>query len=256
MDNIRYFVKDKLQCFVYENRAQMGQAAARDIIATIHMMLSQKETINMMFGAAPSQNEVLAGLVACDDIDWSRVNAFHMDEYIGLSSDAPQGFGNFLYEHIFRHKSFRSVHYIDLKAKDPEAEAKRYEALLKEYPIDICLMGVGENGHLAFNDPPVAEFNDSCLVKTVKLDMVCRQQQVNDGCFSTLEKVPEYALTVTIPGLMRAPALFCVVPASTKARAIYNLINGEIAETCPSSILRIQKSVRLYLDTDSAALLV
>lgn len=255
MNTIRYFVKDQLQCFIYESRAQMGQTAARDIIASMHTMLAQKETINVMFAAAPSQNEVLAALAACDEIDWSRVNAFHMDEYIGLSSEAPQGFGNFLREHMFRHKPFRSVNYISPEATDPEAEAARYEALLKENPIDICLMGVGENGHLAFNDPPVANFQDPRLVKPVKLDLVCRQQQVNDGCFASLDEVPEYALTVTVPGLMKAPALFCVVPASTKAQAIHTLIHGEIAESCPSSILRTQCSARLYLDPDSASLL-
>ena len=255
MDTIQYFVKDKLQCFIYEDREKMGQCAARDIIAAMHVMLSQKETINMMFGAAPSQNEVLAALAADTTIDWTRVNAFHMDEYIGLSASAPQGFGNFLREHLFSHQPFRSVNYISPEASDPEAEAIRYENLLKEHPIDICLMGVGENGHVAFNDPPVADFHDTRMVKPVKLDLVCRQQQVNDGCFASLDEVPEYALTVTVPGLMDAPALFCVVPAPTKAAAISKLIHGEISESCPSSILRTQDSARLYLDPDSSSLL-
>ena len=123
---------------------------------------------------------------------------------------------------------------------------------LKEHPIDICVLGVGENGHVAFNDPPVADFNDTRLVKPVKLDPVCRQQQVNDGCFASMEQVPEYAMTVTVPGLMAARALFCVVPAPTKAQAIARLINGQISESCPASILRLQKSARLYLDPDSA----
>lgn len=255
MENVKYFTKDYLQCSVYENREKMGQAAARDILAAIHVLLSEKETINVMFAAAPSQNEVLAALAASDDVDWSRINAFHMDEYIGLSPEAPQGFGNFLREHMFRHKPFRSVSYIAADADDPEAEAARYEAVLKEHPIDICLMGVGENGHLAFNDPPVADFKDARLVKPVKLDLICRQQQVNDGCFASLDEVPEYALTVTIPGLMKAPALFCIVPAAAKARAIAGLINGEISESCPASILRKQKAARLYLEPDSASLL-
>ena len=255
MDTVRYFTKDRLQCFIYENREKMGQAAARDIISAMQVMLSQKESINVMFAAAPSQNDVLAALVADDTIDWSRVNAFHMDEYIGLAADAPQGFGNFLREHIFSHKPFCSVNYICPEAEDPEAEARRYEALLQKHPIDLCMMGVGENGHVAFNDPPVADFKDKRLVKPVKLDLVCRQQQVHDGCFQSLEQVPEYAMTVTVPGLMKAPALFCIVPASTKAAAIARLIGGEISESCPSSILRLQNSARLYLDPDSASLL-
>ena len=117
---------------------------------------------------------------------------------------------------------------------------------------DICVLGVGENGHVAFNDPPVADFKDTRLVKPVKLDPVCRQQQVNDGCFASMDQVPEYAMTVTVPGLMAARALFCVVPAPTKAQAIARLINGQISESCPASILRLQKSARLYLDPDSA----
>lgn len=255
MDNIQYFTKDSLQCFIYEDRGKMGQAAARDIIAMIHVMLSQKPVINMMFGAAPSQNEVLAGLLEAQDVDWTRINCFHMDEYIGLSSDAPQGFGNFLREHLFGHKPFRQVNYISPEAKDTEEEAARYEALLREHPIDICVLGVGENGHVAFNDPPVADFNDPRLVKPVKLDSVCRQQQVNDGCFESVDQVPEYAMTVTVPGLMAAKALFCVVPAPAKAQAIARLINGGINESCPASILRLQKSARLYLDPDSGRLL-
>lgn len=253
MDNIKYFVKDKLQCFVYENRQKMGEASARDIIATMHLMLTQKGTINVMFAAAPSQNDVLAALVADKTLDWSRIHAFHMDEYIGLSPNAPQGFGNFLRQHIFDRKPFASVNCIAADASDPEAEANRYEAILKEHPIDICLMGVGENGHIAFNDPPVADFNDPRMVKPVKLDLVCRQQQVNDGCFASLDEVPEYALTVTVSGLVKAPAVFCIVPAPTKANAVAKLIHGEIAESCPSSILRTHNCARLYLDPDAAS---
>ncbi|MGN0373704.1 MAG: glucosamine-6-phosphate deaminase [Enterocloster sp.] len=255
MDTIKYFVKDQLQCFIYEDRQKMGSAAARDILAAMHILLSQKETINVMFAAAPSQNEILAGLAADTSLDWSRINAFHMDEYIGLRPDAPQGFGNFLREHIFRHKPFRSVSYISPEAADPDAEAKRYEQLLLEHPIDLCMMGVGENGHLAFNDPAVADFHDTRIVKPVKLDLTCRQQQVNDGCFQSLDQVPEYAITVTIPGLMRAPALFCIVPAQTKAKAIASLINGPVSESCPSSILRTRPTARLYMDPDSSSLL-
>lgn len=253
MDTIRYFVKDKLQCFIYSDRTKMGQAAARDIIAAMHLLLAKKDSINVMFAAAPSQNDVLEALASDTTLDWSRIHAFHMDEYVGLPADAPQGFGNFLKDHIFGRKNFASVHYIQAETSNPEAEAKRYENILKEHPIDICLMGVGENGHIAFNDPPVADFHDPHLVKPVKLDHICRQQQVNDGCFDSLDKVPEYALTVTVPGLLKASALFCIVPASTKANAVEKLIHGEITEKCPSSILRTHSCARLYLDPDAAA---
>lgn len=178
-----------------------------------------------------------------------------MDEYIGLSADAPQGFGNFLKDHIFGRAPFRSVHYIDCTAADPEKEAARYETLLRENPPDIVVMGIGENGHIAFNDPPVADFKDTHGAKVVKLDEVCRNQQVHDGCFARLEEVPKYAITLTVPTLVSAPWLFCIVPAKTKANAVKECLTGEIGEHCPASILRLQEHAVLYLDKDSASLL-
>ena len=153
--------KDKLQVEIYENRTLMGEAAARDIKAKITELLSQKSEINMIFAAAPSQNDVLKSLVEDKGIEWNRVNAYHMDEYIGLDKDAPQGFGNFLKEHIFGLVPFKSVNYIDITATNPEKEAERYGKLLDENPTDIVIMGIGENGHIAFNDPPVADFKDT-----------------------------------------------------------------------------------------------
>ncbi len=246
---------DKLQVEIYENRTLMGQASARDIKAKIIELLSKKQEINMIFAAAPSQNDVLKALVEDKEIEWNRVNAYHMDEYIGLSKDAPQGFGNFLREHIFGLVDFKSVNYIDCTATDPEKEAQRYGKLLDENPTDIVVMGIGENGHIAFNDPPVADFNDNKTVKSVELDQVCRQQQVNDGCFSSIDKVPTHALTLTVPTLVRAPYLFCIVPAKTKANAVYETLNGSIDEHCPASILRKQENAKLYLDNESSKLL-
>ena len=167
----------------------------------------------MIFAAAPSQNDVLLALTEDKSIDWTRVNAFHMDEYVGLPKDAPQGFGNFLSAHIFSLAPFKSVNYIDCTAENPEAECERYAELLKNNPTDIVVMGIGENGHIAFNDPWVADFNDEKWVKVVPLDEVCRNQQVNDGCFAHVDEVPTHALTLTVPTLVRAPWLFCIVPA-------------------------------------------
>ncbi len=246
---------DKLQVEIYENRTLMGEAAARDIKAKIAELLSQKAEINMIFAAAPSQNDVLKALVEDKSIEWNRVNAYHMDEYIGLDKDAPQGFGNFLKEHIFGLVPFKSVNYIDITATDPEKEADRYGKLLDENPTDIVVMGIGENGHIAFNDPPVADFNDKKTVKPVTLDEVCRQQQVNDGCFASIDKVPTQAMTLTVPTLVRAPYLFCIVPAPTKAKAVYETLNGSIDEHCPASILRLQENAKLYLDDQSSKLL-
>ena len=249
------FQKDLLTVNVYESRTEMGEAAAADIKACILSLLQTKETINMIFAAAPSQNEVLYALATDTEIPWNRVNAFHMDEYIGLSADAPQGFGNFLKEHIFGLADFKSVSYINVSASDAEAECERYAALLAKHPTDIVVMGIGENGHIAFNDPPVADFKDPKAVKPVELDEVCRNQQVNDGCFARLEDVPRTAITLTVPTLFAGKHLFCIVPAKSKANAVRATIHHQIGEICPATVLRRHKSAVLYLDADSSALL-
>ena len=252
---MKMFVKDKLEVKIFENRTLMGEAAAKDISAKIKELLAEKAEINMIFAAAPSQNDVLKALVEDKTIEWNRVNAYHMDEYIGLDKNAPQGFGNFLKSHIFGLVPFKSVNYIDITATDPEKEAERYGELLKANPTDIVVMGIGENGHIAFNDPDVADFNDKKVVKPVKLDEICRNQQVNDGCFKTIDEVPALAMTLTVPTLVAAPWLFCIVPAATKAKAVYETINGKIDEHCPASILRTRDNAKLYLDDKSSALL-
>lgn len=248
------FKADLLQVCVFETRAEMGQAAAADIEAAILEVLREKESCNMIFAAAPSQNEVLAGLAASGNIPWERVRAFHMDEYIGLAPDAPQGFANFLRAALFDKVPFGAVHCIDCTA-DPQAECARYAELLQTYPTDIVVMGIGENGHIAFNDPHVALFEDPETVKAVELDMVCRTQQVHDGCFAALEQVPKTALTLTIPALVAPERVFCVVPASSKAAAVHAAVQGPVSEQCPASILRRHPSAVLYLDAQSAALL-
>lgn len=252
---MKTFVKDKLIVNVYENRTLMGEAAAKDIKEKIIALLSEKAEINMIFAAAPSQNDVLKALVEDKEIEWNRVNAYHMDEYIGLDKNAPQGFGNFLKAHIFGLVPFKSVNYIDITTTNPDEEAERYGKLLLENPTDIVIMGIGENGHIAFNDPPVANFKDEKVVKPVKLDEICRQQQVNDGCFKSIDEVPTHAMTLTVPTLVKAPYLFCIVPAPTKANAVYETLNGSIDEHCPASILRLQENAILYLDDQSSKLI-
>ena len=252
---MRSIQKDLLTVQIFETRADMGQSAAADIKTCILSLLEGKDTVNMIFAAAPSQNEVLAALVADTDIPWNRVNAFHMDEYVGLSPDAPQGFGNFLKEHIFGLVPFRSIHYIDVSAPDAEAECARYAALLQQYPTDIVVMGIGENGHIAFNDPPVADFSDPLAVKPVALDDICRNQQVHDGCFAHIDEVPKTAITLTVPTLFAGKHLFCIVPAKTKALAVCTTLTNGISERCPATILRRHPSAVLYLDGDSSALL-
>lgn len=247
--------KDKLEIKIFDTRDEMGKAAAEDIASAIKELLSTKQEINMIFAAAPSQNDMLLHLCEKTDIEWERINAFHMDEYIGLDASAPQCFSNFLKKYIFDLKPFKSVNCIKADATDAQEEADRYAKLLKENPVDIVCMGIGENGHIAFNDPHVAEFDDKKTVKIVDLDEVCRMQQVNDGCFEKLSDVPKCALTLTIPMLVSAKYNFCVVPAKTKAEAVKNTVLGDITEKCPASILRRKENAILYCDSDSSSLI-
>ncbi len=247
------FVKDQLHVKIFTSRAEMGLGAASDAVEYLKNLMAEQEFVNIIFAAAPSQNEFLAAM-AESDVDWSRVNAFHMDEYIGLQSDASQGFGNFLRRAIFDKVPFNSVNYINGQ-NVPEETLKQYKKLLEENPVDVVFMGIGENGHIAFNDPHVADFNDPEVIKVVDLDEKCRMQQVNDGCFTCLDEVPTHAFTLTVPTLMAAKRRFCVVPASTKAHAVYNTINGVVSEVCPASVLRTSEGTTLYLDNDSSSLL-
>lgn len=232
----------------------MGSQAAGDVADCMLTLLKNQVEINVIFAAAPSQIEFLEAL-SSHDLPWGQINAFHMDEYVGLDDYAPQGFGNFLKQRLFSRLPLRSVHYLDGNASDPLLECKRYASLLALYPTDIVCMGIGENGHIAFNDPPVANFNDPLSVKPVILDLSCREQQVNDGCFTHLENVPERALTLTIPALMRSSFVFAMVPGKSKANAVNQTLYGPVKESCPASILRQHLHAQLYLDKDSANLL-
>ena len=256
MSVLKEFKTDFLHTKIYDTRENMGKSAGKDIAQKIRDLLNKKDEVNMIFAAAPSQNETLEALIKEDGIDWSRINAFHMDEYIGLCEDAPQRFGNYLNEHIFSKVPFKSVNYINGSAEDIDAECNRYTELLKSHPIDIVCLGIGENAHIAFNDPWVADFNDSAVIKKVELDSVCRNQQVNDGCFDTMDAVPTHALTLTIPTLVSADYMFCSVPATTKADAAYKTINNAVTEDVPATIMRTHKNAIMYLDSESGKLLL
>lgn len=243
---------DLLEVARFDDRPAMGRAAADATATQIRELLSRQETVSMIFAAAPSQNEFLAALVANEDIAWDRINAFHMDEYIGLPADAPQRFGQFLNERLFAKVPFRSVNYLNGNAPDIEEECKRYTDLLVEHPADIVCMGIGENCHIAFNDPHVADFDDEAWVKVVDLDLACRQQQVNDNCFTELNRVPTHALTLTIPALMAAPHIFCMVPGKNKVSAIRHTVTAEVSAVFPSTVLRTHPNAILFVDGESA----
>jgi len=250
------FYKDKLTVKLFPTRKEMGEAAAADVAKKIGELLKDKEFINIIFASAPSQDDFLSALLK-HDIPWDRIYGFHMDEYIGLDASAPQGFGNYLKDRIFNKVQLKEMFYLGDSESGilVEDEVHRYSTLLEKYPPDIVFLGIGENGHIAFNDPHVADFNDPELVKIVDLDQACRQQQVNDGCFSSLSEVPTHAYTLTIPALTGAGFMFCVVPSRTKAQAVFNTLYGEIDESCPASILRTKEDAILYLDKDSSTLL-
>ena len=234
---------------IFATRQEMGIAAANAAADFLRRSLSEQETVRAIFAAAPSQNEMLTALLEAEGIDWSRVEAFHMDEYLGLAADAQQRFGLWLKERLFDRLPFRAVYLIDTDIAEPVAQ---YEKLLRSAPIDLVCLGIGENGHLAFNDPPVADFDDPVWVKVVDLEEACRQQQVNDGCFATLADVPRRAITLTIPALLSGRRLICTVPGPRKRQAVYHTLHDPISTTCPATILRTHAGCTLVLDRESA----
>ncbi len=238
---------DKVRLKVYDTRAEMGRSAAAEAAVCMKQMLAERGEINCVFAAAPSQNEFLEALSKEGGIDWERVNGYHMDEYVGFEVGHPSSFSGYLMKSIFGKVPFKSVNLIN-GAAEAEEEAARYSRLLDKISIDIMFMGIGENGHIAFNDPEVADFHDKDTVKVVELDEVCRQQQVHDGCFPAIEDVPKAALTVTIPKLISAKEIFCIVPTEKKRRAVKEALTGEISEACPASILRDVDNVHMYID--------
>lgn len=248
---MKEITKEKLKIKIFETRPLMGEAAAEEVSEKISALLREKPEVNIIFAAAPSQNEFLAALKE-KNLEWNRINAFHMDEYVGLEKNAPQGFGNFLKERLFGKVPFREVHYLDGN-NNTEEECRRYTELLEKYPTDIVILGIGENTHLAFNDPHVADFNDPKKVKVVDLDEKCRSQQLNDDCFKKLEEVPTHALTITIPALFKVPYAYAIAPGNLKADAIYHTLNNEIEEKYPSTILRRHPNAVLFIDNNSAA---
>ena len=243
---------DQLQVFVFPTRREIGETAGARAGKSIQRAVEKRGEARIILASAPSQDELLENLVS-QPIDWSRVVIFHMDEYVGLPAEHPATFRSYQREHVLAHVRPHQFHDIRGESLDPAAECARYSALLSEAPIDVVCLGIGENGHLAFNDPPVADFTDPELVKLVELDEMCRQQQVNDGCFSTLDAVPRQAITLTIPALVEGRELFCVVPGPRKAAAVRATLKESVRTQCPASILRRHPSAHLYLDDASAA---
>lgn len=254
VEPLRTQIVEQMPVQVYANRDQMGAAAAAAVGSRLRQLLQDSERqVRMVFAAAPSQNELYKGLVREKGIDWSRVHAFHMDEYMGLADTAPQRFGRYLTDRLFSRVQPGRVELLD-GLHDVEQECQRYGDLLRAAPIDIVCLGIGENGHIAFNDPPVADFEDSKIVKAVKLDEACRRQQVNDGCFARLDDVPVEALTLTVPALMAGRELFAIVPGASKRRALASALHDPISTACPATILRTHPRITMFTDREAYGL--
>jgi glucosamine-6-phosphate deaminase len=233
----------------------MGIAAAIATAKRIQAIMAVKGSVNVIFATAPSQNEFLSSLMEMKDLDWSRVNAFHQDEYVGLPDDSPARFSVYFREHIVSKVHLGRFFTINGDA-DPSSECQRYSQLLETYPVDICCGGIGENGHIAFNDPHVADFSDPVLVKDVTIDEICRHQQIHDGCFQRIEDVPKRAITLTVPALMKASSVVVVVPSPTKAEAVHRALTAPVSKEFPGTVYRRHPSAILYLETESARLIV
>lgn len=254
-DLIRSYKVDSLTVEVYASQADMAMAAATAVQACLKRLLADGAEVRAILASATSQIQFLAALISAPDINWPQVTLFHMDEYLGIEADHPASFRRFIREHVAARLPVGAMHYLEGDAGQPLAECRRYGGLIAERPVDLCCLGIGENGHIAFNDPPVADFEDKDAVKLVKLDEACRQQQVGEGCFPDLAAVPQYAYTLTVPALLGAGRLFCVVPERRKAEAVRQTLKGPVSTECPASVLRRHPQATLYLDVDSAALL-
>lgn len=246
------FQKDKLKVKIFENKDEMGKAAAVAVAEKLNVAISEKSFANLILATGASQFQFLEHLQK-QKIDWKKITVFHLDEYKGMPVTHPASFRKYLKERILDKVQPKQVHYLNGDAPDAEAEVMRYEGLLKDHPIDVACIGIGENGHIAFNDPPVADFNDPKLVKVVELDEACRKQQLGEGWFPTFNDVPTHALSLTIPAIMRCKAICCVVPDERKSEAVYNTLNQEISTACPATILRTHPETVLYLDSGAAA---
>ena len=250
---LRTFSADALAVRVHPTSEALATDAADAAADVIRQALTTQGSAAVILASATSQIQFLADLGAAPDLDLSRVTLFHMDEYLGIAADHPASFRRFLREHVAAHVRPRVFHFLAGDAPEPLHECDRYARLLRAQPVDLCCLGIGENGHVAFNDPPVADFADPFAVKLVKLDEACRRQQVGEGCFPTIEVVPHYAYTLTVPTLCAARRLVCVVPDRRKARAVRDALCGPVSVACPASVLRRQPHGTLYLDAASAS---
>jgi len=250
---VRSFVVDDLTVHVHDRDVDLAADAAEAAAAAIDTAVRARGVAHVMLATGNSQLAFLDTLTHRRDVDWSAVVGFHMDEYVGIPADHPASFRRYLRERVVDVVHPQAFEYVAGDAADPEAECRRYAALLAAHPLDVCCLGIGENGHLAFNDPPVADFHDPRAVKVVDLDDACRRQQVGEGHFATVDDVPREAITVTIPALLRAGRVLANVPEARKRAPVRMALTGPVTTACPASILRTRSNVTLHLDRESGA---
>lgn len=237
----------------YANALSAGRAAAQEAARLMGELSRGRDTIGVVFATGASQLPILNALITREDIPWGKIVGVHLDEYVGLGADDPGSFRHYLTKHLTSRVRMRAFHAIQGDAADPAAVCERYARLLREIQPEICLMGIGENGHLAFNDPGVADFHDPADVKVVQLDRTCREQQAAEGWFRELELVPREAITLTLPAILRIPHLLVSVPGERKAAIVRRALEDPISTACPATILREHEGATLYLDSASAA---
>jgi glucosamine-6-phosphate deaminase len=252
---LKCFNVDSLAVRIYPTQSALAADAARLAREYLRDVVRAKGHAAAILASAASQVAFLDALTQLPGLDWGVITLFHMDEYLGISDEHSASFRRFMRERVECRVHPRAFHYVQGDAPEPLKEIERYSRLLRAQPIDLCCLGIGENGHIAFNDPPVADFNDPLTIKLVKLDEACRCQQVGEGAFPTFEAVPQYAYTLTIPTLCAAAKVLGIVPEQRKAMAVKAALEGPIETACPSSILRRQAHATLFLDAESASLL-
>jgi glucosamine-6-phosphate deaminase len=250
---VKHLQVGSMKIEVHPDRASAGVAAAHAAAEALNQLEQTRDSIGVIFATGASQFDTLDALTGIGKLPWDRIRGFHMDEYIGISADHPASFRRYLRERLTQKVKMKEFFEVDGSAPNPEQTAQEYAERLRSADPQLCLLGIGENGHLAFNDPPVADFKDPLDVKIVHLDAVCRQQQAAEGWFKSVEDVPEGAITLTIPALFRVPRLIVSVPGSRKARIMRRTVEEPIATECPATILRTHPDVTVYLDVDSAA---
>jgi len=238
---------------IHANRKASGEAAAQSAAQALKQLDLDRGEIGVLFATGASQLETLHALTAIADLPWGKVRGFHLDEYIGIDENHPASFRRYLRENLTQRVSMKEFFEIDGTSPDSDGVCEKYVERLGEVEPQFCLLGIGENGHLAFNDPAEADFNDPDAMKVVTLDAACRQQQLAEGWFATFEDVPERALTLTIPTLLKVPKLIVSVPGPRKARSVRRTLEDPISTACPATILRVHPDVTLYLDTESAS---